>query len=349
VSILEKDQFDLRILQLINLERAKVVGLKPLQLSQKLDAAADSHSERMAAGDFFDHVDPLDKSMPWDRARRAGYAWTSCRENVAAGYTTAESVVAAWMKSPGHRANILSADITHMGVGYAYLAKDTGLKNYNHYWTQLFGAGDRSPGIYVAEDSGTLYGTSGTDSLVGGVAGDLLFGLEGNDVLRGQDGGDKVSGDFGNDSLYGGLRNDTLTGGDGSDWLRGDDHSDRLIGVNPDSGRTLMGVGERDQLFGGTGADVFELGDRRSVFYDDGVAMQNGRLDYGFIRDFKATEGDKIQLHGSAADYVLGTSVTATGTNTIIYLKERHLNEIIGVVSNVTLTSLTSSNFTYSL
>jgi hypothetical protein len=347
VSILAKDQFDLRILQLINLERSKVAGLKPLQLSQKLDTAADSHSERMAVGDFFDHIDPLDKSMPWDRARRAGYAWTSIRENVAAGYTTAESVVAAWMKSSGHRANILSADITHMGVGYSYLAKDTGVKNYHHYWTQLFAAGDPSPGTYIAEDSGALRGTSGADSLVGGVAGELLFGLDGNDTLRGQDGNDSVSGDLGNDYLFGGLKNDTLMGGDGSDRLYGNEHSDRLIGVNPNSGQPLIGVGERDQLFGGSGADIFELGDRHTVFYNDGVANQNGTLDFGYIRDFKATEGDKIQLHGSAADYVLGTSATAIGSNTIIYLKEGHQKEIIGVVSNVMLTSLTSSSFVY--
>ena len=45
------------------------------------------------------------------RSISAGYVnWTTGGENIAAGYPTAEEVVAAWMSSPGHRANILNAN-----------------------------------------------------------------------------------------------------------------------------------------------------------------------------------------------------------------------------------------------
>ena len=45
-----------------------------------------------------------------------------------------------WMGSAGHRANILNCSFRDIGVGYTYLANDTGQVNYHHYWTQDFGA-----------------------------------------------------------------------------------------------------------------------------------------------------------------------------------------------------------------
>jgi uncharacterized protein YkwD len=39
-------------------------------------------------------------------------------ENIAAGQATPKEVVDAWMASPGHKANILREEFTHMGVGY---------------------------------------------------------------------------------------------------------------------------------------------------------------------------------------------------------------------------------------
>jgi hypothetical protein len=53
-------------------------------------------------------------------------------ENIAAGYATPEQVVSGWMASPGHRANILHASMTHMGLGMA-----TG-GSYRYYWCQTF-------------------------------------------------------------------------------------------------------------------------------------------------------------------------------------------------------------------
>lgn len=66
-------------------------------------------------------------------------------ENIAAGYSTPEAVVEGWKNSSGHRANLLNPNFTELGVGYYYLANDTGSVNYNRYWTQVFGSGDLNP------------------------------------------------------------------------------------------------------------------------------------------------------------------------------------------------------------
>ena len=49
-------------------------------------------------------------------ARRYGFSWSTWGENVAAGYTSSNAVVSAWMNSAGHRANMLSRNFTHIGV-----------------------------------------------------------------------------------------------------------------------------------------------------------------------------------------------------------------------------------------
>ena len=52
--------------------------------------------------------------------------------------STPEAVVTGWMNSPGHRVNILNPRLKEIGVGYYFLADDTGKVNYRHYWTQVF-------------------------------------------------------------------------------------------------------------------------------------------------------------------------------------------------------------------
>jgi len=72
------------------------------------------------------------------RAERAGYSgWMALGENVAYGYGSVESVMAGWMNSSGHRANILNANFTHVGLGRATAANGT------LYWTQVFGRSGR--------------------------------------------------------------------------------------------------------------------------------------------------------------------------------------------------------------
>ena len=126
-----------RVLELTNAERAKA-GLKPLTLNNQLAEAAQGHSDSMAADDFFSHTG-ADGSSVGDRVKEEGYEFARTGENIAAGQTTAEQVVEGWMNSPGHRANILNADYTEIGIGYELLENDTGSVNYNRYWTQVFG------------------------------------------------------------------------------------------------------------------------------------------------------------------------------------------------------------------
>jgi len=126
-----------RVIELTNAERAKA-GLGALTLNNQLAEAAQGHSDSMAADDFFSHTG-ADGSTVSDRVQEEGYEFARTGENIAAGQTTAEQVVEGWMNSPGHRANILNADYTEIGIGYELLENDTGSVNYNRYWTQVFG------------------------------------------------------------------------------------------------------------------------------------------------------------------------------------------------------------------
>lgn len=126
-----------QVLDLTNAERNKG-GLQPLRLNNKLNQSAQAHSQDMAIADYFSHTG-ANGSNAGDRAATAGYYYSSLGENIAAGYITPQEVVQGWMNSPGHRANIMNAGYQELGIGYYYLANDTGNVNYNYYWTQEFG------------------------------------------------------------------------------------------------------------------------------------------------------------------------------------------------------------------
>jgi uncharacterized protein YkwD len=84
----------------------------------------------MSANRYFSHVG-LDGDRAWDRAEEVGYSSNGFGENIARGQETPEEVVAAWMNSSGHRANLLNASWKDIGVGFE-----------NDYWVQTFGTGD---------------------------------------------------------------------------------------------------------------------------------------------------------------------------------------------------------------
>ena len=129
--------FEQEALDLVNQERANA-GCNPVTANEKLVAAARGHSDDMAVNDFFSHTGS-DGSSPWDRIARQGYSLGAGGENIAAGYSSPAGVMNGWMNSSGHRANILNCTFTEIGIGYTYLANDTGSINYRHYWTQDFG------------------------------------------------------------------------------------------------------------------------------------------------------------------------------------------------------------------
>ena len=100
-----------------------------------LGSTAEAHSRAMANGNFFDHQDP-DGRTPGDRAELAGYSGQRVGENIAAGLDTASKVIAGWLASPGHCANLMNPQFSELGAAYANDPKsDAGI-----YWTALFGA-----------------------------------------------------------------------------------------------------------------------------------------------------------------------------------------------------------------
>jgi uncharacterized protein YkwD len=131
------DQFAQQVVAVVNIERA-AAGCNPVTMHPQLNQAALGHSQDMAFNDFFSHTGS-DGSSPWQRIVAAGYTnFSTAGENIAAGYSTPQAVMTGWMNSPGHRNNILNCAFQHIGVGYYYLANDTGSVNYHHYWTQVF-------------------------------------------------------------------------------------------------------------------------------------------------------------------------------------------------------------------
>jgi uncharacterized protein YkwD len=108
-------------------------GLGSLDHDHTLDRAARLHAKRMLEQGFFDHVDPAGNG-PADRVRRfAKRRYAIVGENIAAGYESARATCRDWMKSPGHRENILRSSFTRIGTGYA-----SGGGPYGRYYVQVF-------------------------------------------------------------------------------------------------------------------------------------------------------------------------------------------------------------------
>ncbi|POM69083.1 SCP-like extracellular protein [Phytophthora palmivora] len=100
-----------------------------------LQAAAQRQADDMAANNFMSH-NGSDGSKMAQRAAEAGFTGGAIAENVAAGQKNVDAVVNSWMKSPGHRRNILG-NYTVFGAAYAYNRNS----KYKHSWAQVFGRG----------------------------------------------------------------------------------------------------------------------------------------------------------------------------------------------------------------
>ena len=116
--------------RLINVQRT-THGCAALTTDAKLTTAARGHSAYMAQTGTFSHTGRSNSNFV-ARSKAAGYAKPSA-ENIAWGYRTANQVVDGWMKSPGHRTNILNCKSKTVGVGAVYSANGT------PYYTQDFG------------------------------------------------------------------------------------------------------------------------------------------------------------------------------------------------------------------
>jgi uncharacterized protein YkwD len=111
--------------ELVNAHRGSV-GCPELVWQPDVAAVAQAHSADMVARDFFSHTNP-DGASPFDRLTAAGIAYSAAAENIAWGYATAEAVLAGWLGSSGHRANIENCALTEHGVGLD-----------GTHWTHLF-------------------------------------------------------------------------------------------------------------------------------------------------------------------------------------------------------------------
>jgi uncharacterized protein YkwD len=138
-----------RVIQLVNQERV-IEGLPPLHYSDRLYDSARNHSLDMAAAHYCSH-DSRNGRKFFERIFASGYPISRCGENIAHGFSSPEEVFEGWMNSPGHRVNIMSAEFTEIGVGYA--CDDS---TRREYWTQDFGAGrkpDAGQGMILAGGS----------------------------------------------------------------------------------------------------------------------------------------------------------------------------------------------------
>jgi len=129
-NVSQDKKLEKEVVTLVNQERAKV-GLAPLKDNWELSRVARYKSEDMANKYYFSHTSPTYGS-PFDMIKNFGIKYMAAGENIAMGQQTSASVMTAWMNSSGHKANILNANFTEIGVGVARNKSGT------IYWTQQF-------------------------------------------------------------------------------------------------------------------------------------------------------------------------------------------------------------------
>ena len=119
--------YESEVIRLVNVQRTQN-GLKPLTANWELSRVARYKSQDMVENRYFSHTSPT-YGTPFQMIRNFGLLFRTAGENIAYGQRTPQAVVNAWMNSSGHRANILNASYTQIGVGYVA---------NGHYWTQMF-------------------------------------------------------------------------------------------------------------------------------------------------------------------------------------------------------------------
>ena len=332
----QASELERQMLELINAERTSR-GLNPVQLELRLNDSAEDHSEWMLQQDVFSHTG-AGGSSAGDRMADAGFqfsgSWTWA-ENIAwqserGAPGLADDVINlhnSLMNSPGHRANILNANVEVIGIGIEqgnFNGWDAVMVTQNFARTSApvqldNGTGGGSGG--GSGGGGTPQATNGDDTLTLASAGSLsgldghdnLTGSSGNDSLQGNDGRDTLSGEDGNDELRGGDFNDTLQGGDGNDRLYGNSGYDRLHG---NTGADYLSAGNgndklhggygNDTLYGGKGNDVVNGNHNNDLLFGNNG---NDSLSGGFGADtLNGGAGDDRLTGNNGADrFVFGT------------------------------------------
>jgi len=137
--------FEVESMQLVNAHRAagascgargRFGATTALAWNDALSQAALAHSDDMMANNFFSHTGS-DASNAGQRATAAGYVWRTWGENIAAGQPTVAEVVAGWMASDGHCANLMNPAFRDIGLA---CVSGTASNVYRSYWTMVLGA-----------------------------------------------------------------------------------------------------------------------------------------------------------------------------------------------------------------
>lgn len=157
------------LVELANGDRA-AGGVGELRVSPTLTAVAQAKANDMAAKGYFAHTSPEGHS-PWYWFTQGGYDYSYAGENLAVDFTDSATVEAAWMASPGHRANLLNGHYTEIGIAIAH-------GTYNGHPTifvvQEFGApaqtafADAAPAVPMATSSPlAIVGDTGAPTVAG--------------------------------------------------------------------------------------------------------------------------------------------------------------------------------------
>ncbi len=152
------------IIELTNQERA-ANGLNTLKENSSLAAAALAKANNMFEIQYWDHFGPNGET-PWQFIRAEGYNYVYAGENLAKGFQTSEGVHEAWMASPTHAANIMSANYKDIGVA---VVQGTLLGKQTTLVVQMFGnlttevASATTGGSKTTTSGGTVIGTEHGD------------------------------------------------------------------------------------------------------------------------------------------------------------------------------------------
>lgn len=189
----------------------------------------------------------------------------------------------------------------------------------------VFNGSNRDERVFGLGGDDDLFGYGGDDELHGGAGRDLVVGDDGDDRLYGDAGSDLLAGERGDDAIDGGSGYDyatyfysragvsvDLAAGTASDGYGGTDTLTSIEGVYGSKfADTIRGDGGTNELFGNQGDDVLiggagqdltvgAQGADRFVFADGDVSSKLATAD--LIGDFRAAQGDRIDLSGLDAD-----------------------------------------------
>lgn len=101
--------------RLVNAKRLSAGCLK-LKWDNRVTAVAREHSRDMVSRHFFSHTNPEGKN-PFDRLKESNLLFSAAAENIALGRHTGKEVYDTWLRSSGHRENMLNCRFTRHGVG----------------------------------------------------------------------------------------------------------------------------------------------------------------------------------------------------------------------------------------